>query len=126
MRLDVIPSFDGYMNIIALNHNGKKTQVFPNKYAADSFIEKGKRVAPYNDKYKLQAVPPFGLGYFVVVITQERVLFNTYTKSGTFDAFSDNKVFKSILEDINSGKYGKHYLGLLPYYTYEKEKNEKK
>jgi len=126
MNLSILPGFDGYMSIISINHIGKRTQVFPNKFAADNFVEKDKLTEIFNKDYKLQAVPPLGLEYFVVVVTKERALFDISTKNGTFDAFSDDKTFKKVLENIKSGKHGKHYLKLLPCYTHKNEKNEKK
>ncbi len=126
MDLSILPGFDGYMSIISINHIGKREQVFPNKYVPDNFVEKDKLSKIFNTDYKLQAVSPLGLEYFVVVITKERALFDISTKNGTFDAFSDDKTFKKVLENIKSGKHGKYYLKLLPCYTHKKEKNEKK
>ena len=122
MNLSILPGFDGYMSIISINNTGKRTQVFPNKFTADNFVEKDKLTEIFNKDYKLQAVPPLGLEYFVVVVTKERALFDISTKNGTFDAFSDDKTFKKVLENIKSGKHGKYYLKLLLCYTHQKEK----
>ena len=108
MNLSIVPGFDGYMSIISINHTGKRTQVFPNKYTPDNFVEKDKLTEIFNKDYKLQAVSPLGLEYFVVVVTKERALFDITTKNGTFDAFSDDKTFKKVLENIKSGKHGKY------------------
>lgn len=120
VKFFIVSNFDGYMSIIHIDSKGKKEQFFPNENIPDSYVNKGQLIDLSYDKDKLSLSD--GLGYFIVIISDKRVYFNSHTKGTIYNAFSDEKIFKQILQDIYSNKYGKYSLNLLPYFTLKDEK----
>lgn len=112
----IVPDFDGYMTIIHVNSNGEKKQFFPSESMSDDYVKKGQLIDLSYNENKVNSDSTEGLEYFIVVITSKRVYFNVAEKNVIYDAFSDEKMFNEIINDIKSNKYGKYFLKLLPYY----------
>ena len=115
-KLEVKAGFDGYLGVIYVQRDGTRGSLFPNSYNPDGFIQKGESLNVFEGQKISSQNVQSGLGYYIVVFTEKIVYFNISRKEKSFNGFKDDKVFKSILKEIQIGKYGKHYLKVVPYF----------
>lgn len=117
-KFEIITGFDGYLGIIAVGRDGSRRPVYPNVEHPDGFIEKGKMLTLQNFQKNLLLESSVGLGYLVVVVTEEMAYFSTEVKGKSYNGFQDDEVFTGMLKLIKSGKFGKYFLKLIPYFSY--------
>lgn len=115
-KLKVNAGFDGYLSVINVDRDGSRRSLFPNRYNPDGFIQTGESLNLFEGQKLASENVQSGLGYYLVIFTEKIVYFNLARKGENFNGFKDDKVFKSILKDIQLGRYGKHYLKVLPYF----------
>lgn len=117
-KFEIITGFDGYLGIIAVERDGSRRPVYPNVEYPDGFIKKGKMLTLQNFQKNLLLEGNVGLGYLLVMVTEEMAYFNTEVKGKSYNGFKDDEVFTGMLKAIKSGKFGKYFLKLIPYFSY--------
>lgn len=117
-KFEIITGFDGYLGIINVERDGSRRPIYPNAEYPDGFIKKGKMLTLQNFQKNLRLKGNEGLGYLLVVVTEEMAYFSTTVKGKSYNGFKDDEVFTGMLQAIKSGKFGKYYLKLIPYFSY--------
>ena len=117
-RFEIASGFDGYLGLISVQRDGSRRSVYPNAAYPDGFVKKEENLILPDFQKNLRLQGNKGLGYLLVVVTEKLAYFSMSQKGKSVNGFKDDDVFIQILQEIKSGKYGKHYLTLLPYYSY--------
>ncbi|MCK4442565.1 MAG: DUF4384 domain-containing protein [Sulfurovaceae bacterium] len=118
LDLKAIPNSDGYLKIVLINPNGKKTILLPNKYT-NGFIKANQTFYSNNENFGIKTVYPKGLHYLVIIFSQSQVpLRVTQGMRVVYDGLKSDQDFIQILREIKSKTYGDSYISLFPVNIY--------
>lgn len=118
LDLKAIPNYDGYLKIVLINPNGKRTTLLPNKYS-NGFIKANQTFYSNNENFGIKTVYPKGLHYLVIIFSQSQApLRVTQGMNIIYDGLKSDQDFIQILRDIRNKTYGESYISLFPVNIY--------
>ena len=101
LNISAKPEKSGYLKIAVINPEGKESFLVPNALHK-GYIKANGYFSTNNKKFKLKAEDPKGLHYVIVAFSEKdsKLSVGTHLIKG--------------LEEIESDKYGKHFISIFP------------
>ena len=101
LNISAKPELKGYLKIAVINPEGKEAFLLPNALHR-GYVKANGYFSTNNSKFKLKAEDPKGLHYVIVAFSEKdsKLSVGTHLLKG--------------LEEIESDKYGKHFISVFP------------
>ena len=104
LNISLRPLQSGYLKIVVINPQGKKSLLMPNQLHK-GYIKAKRRFSTTNKKFSLRAFNPKGLHYIITVFSQN-------------NSHLDPNNLLVELQQISQGKYGNHNISIYPMRVY--------
>lgn len=105
LKISLKPKQSGYLKLVAINPEGKKSLLMPNDLH-NGYLKANQKFSTTNNKFSLKAFSPKGLHYIVAVFTQKN--FHLDLKQN----------FLEQLHQIKEGNYLNHAISIYPMRVY--------